>query len=112
MLRGGKVVLAFRDVGRGVRFFVETLGMKLVSESADESLIDAGDGFILAIRQGEGSSGPTGIGLGAKLSLDETVAILENRGVSVRRTGDEAAFESPEGHAFVLYPAPPAPSDS
>ena len=30
MIRGGLVTLFVRDVGRAVRFYVETLGMKLV----------------------------------------------------------------------------------
>jgi catechol 2,3-dioxygenase-like lactoylglutathione lyase family enzyme len=105
MLRGGKVVLSFRDASRGVRFFVETLGMKLVSQNGDEAVIDAGDGFVLAVVQGEPRGGATRVGFGAKLPLDEAVAILENRGVVLRRTGDGAEFESPEGHAFFLYPA-------
>ncbi|MDF2692206.1 MAG: hypothetical protein K0S65_589, partial [Labilithrix sp.] len=34
MIRGGAVLFNVRDVGHAVRFYVETLGMKLVEEAA------------------------------------------------------------------------------
>jgi catechol 2,3-dioxygenase-like lactoylglutathione lyase family enzyme len=95
------------DLGRSVRFFVETLGMKLVAEREGGAEIDAGDGFVLALVAGTGvrGSGAVRIGLGAKLPLDEAVAILENRGVLVTRAGGVASFHDPDGHTFFLYPA-------
>ena len=52
MIRGGAVVVHVADVAVAVRFYIETLGMKLVEERPVESVIDAGEGFLLALRAG------------------------------------------------------------
>lgn len=85
MIRGGEVVLDVRDVGQSVRFYVETLGMKLVEEAEASAVIDAGEGFRLRLRGGGGSEtrrdGATLV-LFTKVPLEEAIAIFENRGVS------------------------------
>lgn len=84
MLRGGAVVLSVSDVSRSVRFYVETLGLKLVEESADgTSVIDAGDGFRIALRAGDPTTHRATVILYPKVPIDEAVAILENRGVTL-----------------------------
>jgi len=95
MIRGGSVTLFVRDVGRAVRFYVETLGMKLVEEhgepEASRAVIDAGDDFRIALhaspaRAGGSAEGGRGalapsIGLFPKVPIAEAIAIYENRGV-------------------------------
>jgi catechol 2,3-dioxygenase-like lactoylglutathione lyase family enzyme len=96
MIRGGVVVLPVSDVARAVRFYVETLGMKLVEESAaGEAILDAGEGFRIALRAQAGADrgGAPAVGLYPKLPLREAVAIFENRGV---------AFDIEDGPAVVL----------
>jgi catechol 2,3-dioxygenase-like lactoylglutathione lyase family enzyme len=87
MISGGVVFLPVADVAQAVRFYVETLGMKLVEEGANgEEILDAGEGFRIGLRQR-----PAGVatrdhapevGLYPKLPIREVVAILENRGVA------------------------------
>lgn len=95
MLRGGHVTLVAKDVSASVRFYVETLGMKLVEERPDGAVIDAGGGLRLALSK-EGR--PADVTFYPKLPLDEAIAILENRGVvfdastSFRDPGDNRLF--------------------
>ncbi len=99
MIRGGMVTLGVKDVGAAVRFYVETLGMKLVEESAGTAVIDTGEGFRIALAAGDAKANVT---LFAKLPMKEAVMILENRGVAVKTTSDGATFTDPDGHAFTL----------
>lgn len=93
MIRGGLVTLFASDVERAVRFYVETLGMKLVEDGGTQwAVIDAGDGFRLCLQlaprevsQGvaaldRGAFAPS-IGLTTKVPIREAIAIFENRGV-------------------------------
>ncbi len=98
MIRGGAVVVPVASVASAVRFYIETLGMKLVEERPVESIIDAGEGFLLALRAStEKLRG--GVELHAKVPLAEAIAIYENRGVVFDASG---RFEDPDGNAFTL----------
>lgn len=120
MIRGGLVTLFVSDVGKAVRFYVETLGMKLVEEGgAGWAVIDAGDGFRIGLHQPQtqasamdpvttgnrGALTPS-IGLTPKVPIREAIAIYENRGV-VFEVKDEgpvtlAHFRDPDGNALYL----------
>ena len=121
MIRGGLVTLFVRDVGRAVRFYVETLGMKLVEEGgAGWAVIDAGEGFRIGLSHASSQAsamdpgGPTGtrgaftpsIGLTPKVPIREAIAIYENRGVvfDVKDEGPVtlAHFRDPDGNALYL----------
>ena len=116
MIRGGIVTLRVSDVGRSIRFYVETLGMKLVEESADGSVvIDAGEGFRIGLREVEpvreadgrkeevGAS--TSVGLYSKLPIDEAISIYENRGIQFgARSSNGASFRDPDGNTLTLFP--------
>ncbi|HVJ92464.1 MAG TPA: VOC family protein [Labilithrix sp.] len=87
MIRGGAVVVNTRDVESALRFYIETLGMKLVEQRSDGSaLLDAGEGFGIELRKGQAPS--SSVVLYPKVPIDEAIAIYENRGVtfSVERT--------------------------
>lgn len=102
MIRGGVATLPVKDVPAAVRFYVETLGMKLVLESGPEdAVIDAGDGFEIRLRKGTVGA-PQEVGFYTKLALAEAVAIYENRGVAFERKGDRATFRDPDGHVLYL----------
>lgn len=128
MIRGGFVTLPVRDVAEAVRFYVETLGMKLVVQAPELTVIDAGEGFLVALRARAGEATCTAVGpagtsspstasesgcpavtLTTKLPFDETVAILENRGVSFLETsaigGGCASFRDPDGNLLHLRSA-------
>jgi catechol 2,3-dioxygenase-like lactoylglutathione lyase family enzyme len=113
MIRGGLVTLLVRDVGRAVRFYVETLGMKLVEEGGEGwAVIDAGEGFRIGLSRagatelgGRGAFTPS-IGLTPKVPLREAIAIYENRGVvfDVKDDGPVtlAHFRDPDDNALYL----------
>ena len=114
MIRGGLVTLFVRDVDRAVRFYVETLGMKLVEEAGKGwAVIDAGDGFRLGlahIAHGEvvetrGAFAPS-VGFYPKVPIREAVSILENRGVrfDVKDDGTMmlAHFRDPDDNVLYL----------
>lgn len=112
MIRGGLTVIEVADVGRAVRFYVETLGMKLVDEGggdgdgpddAAEAVVDAGDGFRFALAEVTGRR-PAAAQLVffSKIPLDQAVAILDNRGVAIERRADRAHFADPDGHTLTL----------
>jgi catechol 2,3-dioxygenase-like lactoylglutathione lyase family enzyme len=109
MLRGGHVALVVGDVGTAVRFYVESLGLKLVEEREGRAIVDAGDGFRIALST-TGARGPresgAGITLYPKLPLDEALAIFENRGIDFVVETDgafrRAAFRDPDGNALAF----------
>jgi catechol 2,3-dioxygenase-like lactoylglutathione lyase family enzyme len=107
MIRGGIVFLNVSDVARAVRFYIETLGMKLVAESEGSSVLDAGDGFLVGLRSGEiARASATELAFTTKVPIDEAIAIYENRGVTftTERTGGAvvARFRDPDGNALSL----------
>lgn len=107
MIRGGKVRLAVADVERAIRYYVETLGMKLVdlgSAHDEHAVIDAGDGLRIELVRDVGSPAPRStVVLSPKVPLDEAVAILENRGVHFEsKPPAEARFHDPDGHTLAL----------
>ena len=113
MIRGGLVTLFVSDVGRAVRFYVETMGMKLVEQAYEGcAVIDSGEGFRIGLLQQAGSSmeahglrAPS-IGLYPKIPLREAMAILENRGISfdVKEDGPVvlAHFKDPDQNRLYL----------
>lgn len=110
MIRGGLVSLFVRDLGAAVRFYVETLGMKLVEERATTwSVIDAGEGLRIGLHAGvpEAPRGAPRVGLSPKIPIREAIAIFENRGVSFELTTDGpvtiATFHDPDDNALYLY---------
>jgi catechol 2,3-dioxygenase-like lactoylglutathione lyase family enzyme len=120
MISGGMVTLFVRDVGRAVRFYVETLGMKLVEEAEDGgraeragdtwAVIDAGEGFRIALHAGGGVEGrgafAPAVGFSPKVPIREAIAIFENRGVvfDVKEDGPVtlAHFRDPDENVLYL----------
>ena len=100
MIRGGAVRLNVRDVSSAARFYIETLGMKLVAEPPGSAVIDAGEGFELLLVPGKTSTGD--IVFRTKVPLDEAVAIYENRGVVFDRGVGSATFADADGNRFTL----------
>ncbi len=100
MIRGGMVRLHVRDIGSAVRFYIETLGMKLVAEPVGSAIIDAGEGFDLLLVAGTTSTAD--VVLRTKVPLEVAVAIYENRGVVFERGAGGALFGDPDGNRFTL----------
>jgi catechol 2,3-dioxygenase-like lactoylglutathione lyase family enzyme len=100
MIDGGIVRLPVGDLGASVRFYVETLGMKLVDLSEAAAVIDCGEGFLIALTTSPG--GRPAVGLRPKMPLEQSRSILENRGIAF---DEKSGFLDPDGN--VLYLAPP-----
>lgn len=112
MIDGGIVRLPVKDVNASVRFYVETLGMKLVEQAhGGWAVIDAGEGFRIGLHEAgaamdaRGGSAPS-IGLYPKIPLREAISILENRGVAfdVKEDGPVvlAHFKDPDDNRLYL----------
>ena len=104
MVLGGLVTLFVRDANVAVRFYIETLGMKLVASREGAEVIDAGDGFLLELRGLGGVMPPMLknvplVTFYAKVPLAEALAIYENRGVVFDAEG---RFADPDGNALRL----------
>jgi len=101
MILGGLVKLPVSDLDRAVRFYVETLGMKLVEDAGEGAVIDAGDGFRIALaRSASGEHrGAVAVGLRPKMELAQSIAILENRGVTFDA---QHRFSDPDGNVLFL----------
>jgi catechol 2,3-dioxygenase-like lactoylglutathione lyase family enzyme len=118
MIAGGHVTLAVTDLRRAIRFYVETLGMKLVARAERTGSIDIGEGIVIVLLSGRtvnqvvpaalGQSVPNAmVGLRVKARLDDAVAVFENRGVTfvLQDTGPHrrAHFRDPDNNEFYLY---------
>lgn len=103
MICGGLIRFDVQDLDRAVRFYVETLGMKLVAESTTSADIDAGDGLVIELRRGASpgapAAGDVAVALRPKMPLAEARAILENRGVVFDASH---GFTDPDGHRLAL----------
>ncbi|MBX3228376.1 MAG: VOC family protein [Labilithrix sp.] len=107
------VTLFVRDAKVAVRFYVETLGMKLVAERDGAATLDAGDGFLVELQNGalaktrseDGTPSPRGeapvplVTFYPKVPLAEAIAIYENRGVVFDEDG---RFADADGNALCL----------
>lgn len=114
MIRGGLVTLFVRDIDKAVRFYVETLGMKLVEEASSHvprwAVIDAGEGFRIALHEGGAVEGggafAPSVGLCPKVPIREAIAIYENRGVKFDTKDDGlvtcAHFRDPDDNVLYL----------
>jgi catechol 2,3-dioxygenase-like lactoylglutathione lyase family enzyme len=109
MIAGGQVTLFVRDVASAVRFWIETLGMKLVEEEKGYAVIDAGEGFRVALHAGKTTPGSTKVGLYPKMPIKQAMAILENRGIAFEVIEDAkvviANFRDPDGNVLYLRQA-------
>ena len=119
MISGGNATIYVSDMGRAVRFYVETLGFKLLERAGDArqpqwASVDAGGGFVLGLHAAHpggpapGASGSISIGLALNQPIAEVVEVLQNRGVvfhgPVRADGPvkRAFFGDPDGNALYL----------
>jgi catechol 2,3-dioxygenase-like lactoylglutathione lyase family enzyme len=101
VILGGVVRLPVVDLDRAVRFYVETLGMKLVEEATEAAVIDAGDGFRIALARSPSGEhrGAVAVGLRPKMELAQSIAILENRGITF---DPQHRFSDPDGNVLYL----------
>jgi catechol 2,3-dioxygenase-like lactoylglutathione lyase family enzyme len=115
MIAGGNATVYVADMDRAVRFYVETLGFKLVVRHGDDwAEVDAGGGLVLGLHKASprapapGTAGSIAIGLSVNQPLEDVVAVLANRGVkfhgAISADGPVklAFFGDPDGTALYL----------
>lgn len=115
MFRSGNVTIYVTDMDRAVRFYQETLGLKLAYRFGDHwASIEAAKGLTIglhpareAVAAGERKGGPA-LGLELTGSIGEAMKTLEARGVSFEGIADEgkagkfAHFHDPDGNQLYL----------
>lgn len=117
MINGGNATIYVSDMERSVRFYGETLGLKLKERYGNEwAAVDAGNGLILGLHPpskhgpNPGTSGAISVGFGLTEPLDKVLTVLKERGVVFRGPviGDEKApirlafFGDPDGNDLYL----------
>ena len=120
MFRGGVFTIYVSDMNRSVRFYTETLGMKLMQRHGDNwALIDGGPGLSIGLHPATpevpaGRRGSIAIGLYLEKPIREAVEQLRQAGVSFDGPIKEdvalslAFFSDPDGTALYLAEMKPA----
>jgi predicted enzyme related to lactoylglutathione lyase len=113
MISGGNTTLMVADFDRAVRFYTETLGLKLKNRFGNEWAEVETPGLTIGLhpaREGTPSGGASHISIGLGVDdLDAAVSELRQRGLEfqpVRDAGDAgrfAAFSDPDGTALYLH---------
>ena len=123
MIAGGLATIYVSDMDQAIRFYTDTLGLKLHFRGGGDGWaeIDAGKGLILGLHATHphspqpGQRGSISVGLNVNEPLDQVVATLRQRGVEFRGPIREdtairlAFFGDPDGNDLYLaeVQAPP-----
>ena len=115
LIDGASPTIFVSDMDRAVRFYTETLGLKIQYRAGNDfCMIDAGGGTTLGLHPpgrhtpAPGSSGGIQVGLNVTRPIDEVVATLRERGVIFHGPviNDDsvklAFFGDPDGNALYL----------
>jgi catechol 2,3-dioxygenase-like lactoylglutathione lyase family enzyme len=115
MFSSGNVTVYVKDMDRAVRFYSETLGLKLVYRAGDHwASVEVGKGLTIGLHPaaGETPGSRCGMAIGLELSRDvairEAVKRLEARGirfhgpVNEAKAGSFVSFEDPDGNLLYL----------
>jgi catechol 2,3-dioxygenase-like lactoylglutathione lyase family enzyme len=115
MIKGGNATVFVSDMDRAVRFYNETLGLKIAYRAGDHfCMIDAGAGFLIGLHPPAsnaakpGTSGSIQIGLDVQEPIQDVVDSLRTRGVNFHGPViDDSAvklafFNDPDGNVLYL----------
>lgn len=116
MIDGGNATVYVTDIERSIRFYTESLGLKLRMRAGNDwAEIDAGGGFIIGLHPESpphtpkpGTHGATRIGLNVTEHLEHVVAKLEKNEIQFCGPIVEddnvrlAYFEDPDGNQLYL----------
>lgn len=97
MIDGGRVRVPVPDVERSLRFYIETLGVKLVAAEAATARVDFGGGFEVDLVAG---SGAVTLVLRIRGDFEEALHTYENRGLVFERGDSFAECTDPHGHTL------------
>ena len=90
MIRGGTATIFVSNMDKAVRFYSETLGLKLRGRYGDHyAEVDAGEGFTIGLHPEDkkkgslaGKPGSTIVGLGVTEAIETVMESLKKRGVN------------------------------
>ena len=113
MFASGNVTIYVADMDRAVRFYTETLGLKLAYRFGNHwASVELGKGLTIGLHpaSAESPKGRGGMSIGLELScpIDDAVRRLEAKGdrfgavVSECKAGKFAHFEDPDGNLLYL----------
>src|SRR5690242_11933065 len=115
MINGGIATIYVSDMDRAVKFYTESLGLKLQYQAGPEwAQLEAGKGLVLGLHgthhggQQAGQNGSTIIGFELDRPMDEAYQQLSQQGVTfhgpIQDTGHVrlAYFSDPDGNNFYL----------
>jgi catechol 2,3-dioxygenase-like lactoylglutathione lyase family enzyme len=115
MFSGGNVTVYVSNMDRAVRFYSETLGLKLAYRFGDHwASIEAGTGLTIGLHPASsantaGRKGSMAIGLQLKGSIRDAVSALQAKGVRFQgdvvnegKAGSFIGFEDPDGNQLYL----------
>ena len=110
MFSSGNVTIHVSNMDRAVRFYTETLGLKLAYRHGDHfASVQVGSGLTIGLHPGTGGGGGSmSIGLELTGSIEDAVKTLEARGVQFGgvvnegKAGKFAGFQDPDGNSLYL----------
>jgi catechol 2,3-dioxygenase-like lactoylglutathione lyase family enzyme len=115
MFSGGNVTVYVANMDRAVRFYSETLGLKLAYRFGDHwASIEAGRGLTIGLHPASahspaGRKGSMAIGLQLAGSIRDAVSALKAKGVQFQgdvvndgKAGSFIGFEDPDGNQLYL----------
>ncbi len=113
MFSSGNVTIYVTDMDRAVRFYSETLGLKLAYRFGDHwAAVELGKGLTIGLHpaSAESPAGHGGMSIGLELSGDihEAMRMLESKGVKFEgpvnsgKSGSFVGFKDPDGHQLYL----------
>ena len=114
MFSSGNVTIYVADMDRSVRFYSETLGLKLAYRFGNHwASIEVGKGLTIGLhpssdRSPAGKHGSMAIGLELTGKIGDAIKTLESRGVRFQagvnegKAGSFVGFEDPDGNQLYL----------
>ena len=115
MFSSGNVTIYVSNMDRAVRFYSETLGLKLAYRFGDHwASVELGKGLTIGLHPASnhspaGRKGSMAIGLEVSGSIHEAIKTLESKGVQFQgsvvndgKAGSFIGFEDPDGNQLYL----------
>ena len=116
MITGGNATVFVSNMDRAVRFYTETLGLKLTNRFGDHwATVEAGKGLTIGLHPASpkypapGTKGGMMLGMEVDDRIERVVARLSEKGVAIKgsivrdESGNYAHLEDPDGNVIYLW---------